>query len=83
MTKYDPLSDYLRRKKDVVVELSFTDIERVIGAMLPKRALLPEWWANGTPGTEHLQSRAWREAGYEAFLLKGKDRVLFQRRTDS
>lgn len=83
MAKYDPLHHYLRRKQDSVLEMSFAEIERKIGTMLPKRASLPEWWENGTDKGADVQANARRDAGYDAFLLKGKDRVLFQRRKNS
>ncbi len=43
MGKYDPLGTYLRRQKADVVDLSFLDIERKLGAMLPKAALAESW----------------------------------------
>ena len=45
MGKYDPLRDYLRKLKTDEVELSFAEMERKIGYMLPKSASLPQWWA--------------------------------------
>jgi hypothetical protein len=60
--------------------LSFTDIERILGAMVPKSAARPQWWANANDAdARHVQRKAWREAGYEACLLVGKDRVRFSR----
>jgi hypothetical protein len=48
--------------------------------MLPKSAARPQWWANTIgPDTSHVQCKAWREAGYDALLLVGKDRVRFRR----
>lgn len=80
MAKYDPLSGYLRRQRAMEFELTFTEIERIIGAMLPNSAGRPQWWANVTdPDTAHVQRLAWRAAGYEAFLVVGKDRVRFKR----
>ena len=81
MAKYDPLRAYLRRKGSPELVLSFADIERVIGAMLPKSASLPQWWSNETePGSRHVQCHAWRGAGYEASLMPDGDRVRFSRR---
>ena len=81
MAKYDPLSRHLRRKGMNELEMSFADVERVIGAMLPKSASRPQWWANeSSDETSHVQCRAWRSAGYDAFLLEGKERVRFRRR---
>ena len=80
MAKYDPLGTYLARRAGAEMELSFADIERIIGSMLPGSATRPQWWANETdPASRHVQSRAWRNAGYDAFLLP-RERVLFRRR---
>ena len=79
MPKYTPLYDYLRRKPGPEIELSFLEIERVLGSMLPKRASRPQWWANEhSPGTRQVQCGAWIDAGYEAFLLP-QERVAFRR----
>lgn len=52
MGKYDPLT--VRRQKSDVVDLDFADIERRIGALLPKAAQSDDWW-NGQGG----QGAAW------------------------
>lgn len=44
MGKYDPLRDYLRKQKTDELDLSFVEMERKIGYMLPKSASLPQWW---------------------------------------
>lgn len=81
MAKYDPLHTYLRRKSIRELELSFVEIERILGAMLPNSAAQPQWWANETCADKrHVQSRAWRTAGYDALLISGADRVRFTRR---
>ena len=80
MGKYDPLRDYLRKQKADDLELSFVEMERKIGYMLPKSASLPQWWANTTdPATTHVQRKAWGDAGFDAFLIAGADRVRFKR----
>ena len=80
MGKYDPLHRYLARKSVDGLELTFNDLERIIGAFLPKGAQRAEWWASA-PATElqSVQRHAWLGAGYEATLLRG-ERVRFQRR---
>lgn len=81
MPKYTPLYAYLRRKPQAEMEMSFTQIERVVGSMLPKSASRPQWWANERPAdTRHVQCSAWLDAGYEASLLPN-ERVIFRRRT--
>ena len=80
MSKYDPLSGHLRRQREDELELTFAEIERILGAMLPKGAARQQWWANTTdPHTSHVQRKAWGDAGYDAFLIAGKDRVRFKR----
>ena len=81
MAKYDLLETWLKRRAGPEVELGFTDVERIIGDMLPNSATRPQWWANETdPASRHVQSRAWRNAGYDAFLQPSGDRVRFTRR---
>jgi hypothetical protein len=61
--------------------MSFDDIERVLGAMLPKRAARPQWWTIETKsGARPIQQCAWHDAGYDAALVEGRDRVCFRRR---
>ena len=81
MAKYDALETYLTRKAGAGIELSFAEIERIIGAMLPNSAARPQWWANERdPASRHVQSRAWRNAGYDAFLIPDAERVRFAQR---
>ena len=80
MAKYDPLCGHLRRQRHAEFELTFVEIELILGAMLPKSAGRLQWWANVTdPGAAHVQRKAWIDAGYDALLLVGKDRVRFRR----
>lgn len=81
MGKYDPLHQYLRRRPTADIELTFQDIERLIRAMLPKAAYEAEWWSNaGGSATGHIQTRAWLDAGFDAALIPGRERVKFVRR---
>ncbi|MFN3727730.1 MAG: hypothetical protein ACK4SZ_15665 [Allosphingosinicella sp.] len=62
--------------------MSFAEIERVIGAMLPNSASRPQWWANEQDqDCRHVQVSAWLGAGFDAFLLPECDRVRFRRRS--
>lgn len=80
MGKYDPLRDYLRKQKADDLELSFVEMERKIGYMLPKSASLPQWWASPSePATAPVQHKAWADAGFDAVLIAGADRVRFRR----
>jgi len=79
-SKYDGLRDHLRQQKSPELSLTFKEIEKLIGTSLPKSAVLPQWWANTKdPLTSHTQRKAWGDAGYDAFLVLGSNRVTFQR----
>jgi hypothetical protein len=79
-TKYRPLTDYLRQDGRERIEMSFEDIESVMGGVhLPPSARNPrlaEWWANDSG---HVQAQAWMAAGYqiEAVDISGQ-RVRFR-----
>jgi DNA-binding XRE family transcriptional regulator len=61
-SKYYPLSEYLKKQPDdKPLELSFEEIEVILGAALPATALATRaWWANSLT----TQGKAWQEAGW-------------------
>jgi len=80
MAKYDPLAAYLERRGSAEVELTFEEVERIIGSALPASASRSQWWANESDAySSHVQCRAWQSAGYKAFPLSQK-RVRFTRK---
>ncbi|QYG93439.1 GIY-YIG nuclease family protein [Iamia sp. SCSIO 61187] len=59
MGKYDPLHDHLLACNEPVLQMRFTDIERLLGDDLPASARRhPAWWANETVEA-HIHARAW------------------------
>jgi hypothetical protein len=79
MAKYDPLRNYLRKQRGDDLELSLAEMERKIGYMLPKSAGLAQWWANPTDqDAAPVQQKAWAEAGFDACLIPGAERVRFR-----
>jgi hypothetical protein len=78
MHVYDPLRDYLKAHKFRELELSFDEIENILERPLPSSAERPQWWAN-QKGGDRSQRDAWREAGFDAFLISGLRKVRFQR----
>jgi hypothetical protein len=79
MAKYEPLRRYLARQKTARVELTFTDIERMIGAFLPKAAMRPTWWDEiEAAAPTAVQIQAWRSAGYRAQLARD-EKVVFEK----
>ncbi|MGQ4273087.1 DUF7662 domain-containing protein [Terrihabitans sp. B22-R8] len=80
MAKYDPLRDHLLSQRNQEFTLTFAEIEAIFSDLLPKSAERPEWWANEkSERTTHVQRNAWRDAGYDAFLQKGRERVTFRK----
>jgi hypothetical protein len=75
MGKYDLLGEYLRQQSRVEVLLTFKQIERIIAAPLPDRALKPQWWL---PAATRSWTDVWRSAGFDAQLRTGR-RVKFTR----
>jgi hypothetical protein len=79
MSKYDPLQDHLMRQRHREFELTFREIEGILGFPLPASADRPQWWANVEGQTSHVQRESWRAAGYDAFLILGSNKVKFRR----
>ena len=75
---YDPLRDHLRRQRLAEFELNFVEIGSILGRQLPKSAEHFQWWTNQKDAARP-QRDAWRDAGFDAFLIKGRDRVRFVR----
>jgi len=81
MAKYAPLGSFLRRWKRTnagrSVDLTFTDVERIIGAILPRAASERDWWQNDMIiGRACVHRAAWIDAGFTAFLID-KEKVQF------
>jgi hypothetical protein len=67
-SKYDALRDHLAGTRVRELQLSFPQIERIIGRPLPRSAYVHVWWwSNEDPATtQHVQCRSWQTAGYDA-----------------
>jgi DNA-binding XRE family transcriptional regulator len=76
-SKYYPLFEYLRQQPDTVpLELSFAEIEAILGQALPATALtIRAWWAN----SQTAQGRAWRDAGWLVDYPDFKEKVVIFR----
>jgi hypothetical protein len=80
MSKYKPLAAHLAKQKLSEFQLTFKQIENLIGASLPSSAARPQFWSNVTsPASTKTapQRAAWLENSYRAFLISGADRVRF------
>lgn len=78
MSKYDPLRDHLMLHGERELEMTFREIEKVLGSTLPPSAGLPHWWATAKR-ISPPQRKAWGAAGYVALLLMGTRTVRFRK----
>lgn len=79
--KYEPLRRRLINEIDPVVELSFDEIERIIGASLPRSARVHSaWWSNSPDG--HVNAQAWLAAGFRSEAVDlNRGRLRFRRQS--
>lgn len=62
VAKYDPLFEHLCRSGDGPLEMSFDDIERLVGELPASASRSTAWWTNQPEG-RNVQARAWSNAG--------------------
>lgn len=76
MSKYRPLTAFLKDKTAHQLSLTFAEVEKVLGFKLPLSAYEhPAWWANDT-GQSHAQAKAWLSAGYATEQVNRKAKKL-------
>jgi hypothetical protein len=79
MGKYEPLSEFLRGQRTDRIELTFADIERIVGFKLPRSSRDHRaWWSNNP--TNSVMTKAWLEAGFESEQVDMEGRKLVFRR---
>ena len=81
MGKYSALGDYLGAQTRSEVPMTFAQIERVIGAKLPKSHRYRAWWSNNAFNS--VVTKTWLEAGYRTERVDMAGRKLVFRRVDS
>jgi hypothetical protein len=79
MGKYEPLKTFLLSSHDDEIALSFDEIERLIGAVLPPSQKHPAWWSNNP--ANNPMTRVWLDAGYRTEGLDLIARKVTFRRT--
>jgi hypothetical protein len=65
MGKYDPLFKHLCDATDLPLEMTFSEIEALVGSLPASATKYQAWWANEAPGGRHVQAVAWLNAGRE------------------
>lgn len=82
MSRYAPLTAFLKEQVADRVQVSFADVERVIGRKLPESASTHRaWWSNNA--ANNVMTRAWLAAGFqsEQVDLPGQ-KLVFRRKTE-
>jgi hypothetical protein len=74
MSKYDPLIDLITQTNRV--ELSFEQIDSLVGGLPPSARRHQPWWANDQ---SHSHARQWMRAGYRARADLATGNAVFQR----
>jgi hypothetical protein len=79
MSKYDPLTSYLREQPYRAVKLGFGDLEKILGFKLPSSASQHRaWWSNN--GSNNVMTKAWLSAGFRTRDVDMEnERLTFER----
>lgn len=80
VSKYDPLGAFLRQQTAREVPMTFADIERVTGVLLPEKSQHSRaWWSNNPSSS--VMTAVWLDAGFETARVDMKARrVVFVRK---
>lgn len=80
MSKYAPLRRRLESEPGPTLEVTFAEVDAIVGGLPASARRHSAWWSNEEEGT-HVQARAWMHAGWrvEAVDRRG-ERVRFVRR---
>ena len=63
MSKYSIFGEYLAKRPEKQIELSFERIEEILGFRLPPTAYKQRaWWSNNTSNS--VMTKVWRKAGF-------------------
>lgn len=78
--KYDPLINHLRSQVTDRIELTFREINALLGDDLPPVALNhASWWGNSLIDPTHGWARGWTTAGWRARVNLANQRVIFEK----
>jgi YD repeat-containing protein len=80
MGKYDPLKSFLEAQAAERVPMTFADIERLVGAPLPKSKQYPAWWSNNP--SNNTMTQAWLDAGFTTEQVDPAGEKLVFRRVE-
>lgn len=81
MSKYDRLGEFLRTQRTREIPMTFTEIEKVIGAKLPPNSpQYPAWWSNNP--SNNVMTKVWLKAGFRTEQVDVKSRKVVFRRVE-
>jgi hypothetical protein len=63
MSKYSALRRRLEREAGPSVEMTFEEIDHIVGCLRASARRYSAWWSNERDGT-HVQDHAWMDAGW-------------------
>jgi hypothetical protein len=78
VSKYDQLGTFLRSQKTQEIPMTFAEIERVVGASLPRSSRYPAWWSNNP--SNNVMAKIWLDAGFKTEQVDTAARKLVFRR---
>ena len=73
-SKYEKLADYLKELDVDKVNLTFDEIEKILGEPLPGAAMKRAWWANSATNNHALNG--WLDIGWQSANVNMDDRIL-------
>lgn len=79
MSKYEPLEQFLAAQSGSAIEMSFAQIEELIGDALPASARKHRpWWSNNPSNS--VITHAWLNAGFRSAKVDlNKETLVFER----
>lgn len=79
MSKYEPLTQFLRANQTSEIPMTFAEIEKIVGFRLPlKSSGHRAWWSNNPSNS--VMTKAWLAAGYVTERVDmGSRRLVFRR----
>ena len=76
-SRYAPLYRHLRARTGREWQVSFAELEEVLGFRLPESALVHRsWWSNQRNGGGHGHSLAWQAAGWKTRAVDLEEKTL-------
>ena len=63
MSKYEPLFRHLCTADDDALDMTFEQIERLVGPLPRAATVRREWWSNDRTDSSGGQAKAWLDAG--------------------